>query len=85
MFLEKILKITFSKYKYYEDYNKSFSVNLKVNKSCLTIDNNSIAYSEYYTNDSKIIKIGGENMIFNIFSKNINFPLNNISFKYNKN
>ena len=79
------LYFTFSKYKYYEDYNKSFSINLKVNKSCLTIDNNSIVYSEYYTNDSKIIQIGGENVIFNIFSKNINFPLNNISFKYDKN
>lgn len=79
-----ILYFTFSKYKSYDDYNLSFTINLKVNKSCSTIDNNSIIYSEYYTNNSKMIQIR-ENRIFRIFSKNINFSLNNISFKYMRN
>ena len=79
------LYFTFSKYKYYDDYSKSFMINLKINKSSLTYnDNNSILYSDYFEINSKIIKIR-ENRIFHFYSKNIDFPLNNISFLYIKN
>lgn len=50
------LYFTFSKYKYYDDYNFSFTINLNFNNSTLITNNNaSLIYSEDYLNNSKII------------------------------
>ena len=79
-----ILYFTFSKYKYYDDYKKSFTINIKVNNSTIINNNNSIFYSDFFTNSPKLVKIKG-NGLFNINSKNIDIPLYNISFHYLKN
>ena len=48
-----VLYFTFSKYKYYEDYNFSFTINLNLNNSELIANNNSLIYSEACLNYSK--------------------------------
>ena len=52
-----ILYFTFSKYKYYDDYKKSFTINLKVNNSTIINNNNSIFYSDYFTNSPKLVTL----------------------------
>ena len=82
-----ILCFTFSKDKYYDDYDLSFYVTLNINETFLTMDNNSIIYSEYFHNNSNLIKISDNNIgvIRYLFSGKKIISLNNISLEYNKN
>ena len=79
-----VLYFTFSKYKYYDDYNFSFTIDLNLNNSELITNNYSLIYSEDYLNNSKIVKFKENKGIFNTFSKPNEISLNNISFKYIK-
>jgi len=80
-----ILYFTFSKYKYYEDFNSSFDISFKLNESNIINDNTSINYSENFINDSNIISIKyNKRGIKYFFNKGKKITLNNISFKYDK-
>ena len=80
-----IFYFTFSKYKYYEDYNSSFDFTLHINKSNLMNDDYSIYYLEYFENKSNIIYLKENiNIIKNIFSTKNNIPCNGIFINYNK-
>ena len=77
-----ILYFTFSNYYYYDIFNISFAITLNLNKSQLHTDNNSsIWYLDKFENNSNIIKIKDNKGIINYFTKKINIPLNEISFK----